>query len=71
MHHNNLYSELDPDTALHGGYPRGKAYLVKKLLKDLSGLTAWKTYAYFLAARPRSIPRPTSPSARSMTRRRS
>ena len=28
LHHNNLYGELDPDTALHGGYPRGKAYLV-------------------------------------------
>ena len=52
MHHNNLYGELDPDTALHGGYPRGKAYLVKKLLKDLSGQTAWKTYAYFLYAAP-------------------
>ena len=52
MHHNNLYGELDPDTALHGGYPRGKAYLVRKLLKDLSGQTAWKTYAYFLYAAP-------------------
>jgi len=52
MHHNNLYGGLDPDTALHGGYPRGKAYLVKKLLKDLSGLTAWKTYAYFLGGAP-------------------
>src|SRR5882672_672977 len=52
MHHNNLYGELDPDTALHGGYPRGKAYLVRKLLKDLSGLTAWKTYAYFLGGAP-------------------
>lgn len=52
MHHNNLYGALDPDTALHGGYPRGKAYLVKKLLKDLSGLTAWKTYAYFLGGAP-------------------
>src|SRR2546422_4164914 len=48
LHHNHLYGELDPDTALHGGYPRGRAYLVKKLLKDLAGLTAWKTYAYFL-----------------------
>ena len=48
LHHNNLYGALDPDTALHGGYPRGKTYLIKKLLKDLSGLTAWKTYAYFL-----------------------
>jgi fatty acid desaturase len=52
LHHNNLYRELDPDTALHGGYPRGKSYLVKKLLKDLSGLTAWKTYAYFLGGAP-------------------
>ena len=52
LHHNNLYSELDPDTALHGGYPRGKWYLIKKLLKDLSGLTAWKTYAYFLGGAP-------------------
>jgi fatty acid desaturase len=52
LHHNNLYGELDPDTALHGGYPRGKAYLAKKLLKDLSGFTAWKTYAYFLGGAP-------------------
>jgi fatty acid desaturase len=52
MHHNNLYGELDPDTALHGGYPRGRAYLIKKLLKDLSGFTAWKTYAYFLGGAP-------------------
>ena len=52
LHHNNLYGELDPDTALHGGYPRGRAYLVKKLLKDLSGMTAWKTYAYFLGGAP-------------------
>jgi fatty acid desaturase len=52
LHHNNLYGELDPDTALHGGYPRGRSYLLKKLLKDLSGLTAWKTYAYFLGGAP-------------------
>ena len=52
MHHNNLYGPLDPDTVLHGGYPRGRAYLVRKLLKDLSGLTAWKTYAYFLGGAP-------------------
>ncbi len=52
LHHNNLYGELDPDTALHGGYPRGRTYLIKKLLKDLSGLTAWKTYAYFLGGAP-------------------
>ena len=52
LHHNNLYGELDPDTALHGGYPRGRWYLIRKLLKDLSGLTAWKTYAYFLGGAP-------------------
>jgi fatty acid desaturase len=52
LHHNNLYGELDPDTALHGGYPRGRAYLVKKLLKDLTGFTAWKTYSYFLGGAP-------------------
>lgn len=52
MHHNNLYGELDPDTALHGGYPRGRAYLARKLLKDIAGFTAWKTYAYFLFAAP-------------------
>jgi fatty acid desaturase len=52
MHHNNLYGELDPDTALHGGYPRGRSYLFRKLVKDLCGLTAWKTYAYFLGGAP-------------------
>ena len=47
LHHNALYSDVDPDIALHGGYPRGKAYLLRKLAKDLAGLTAFKTYAYF------------------------
>ena len=50
LHHNNLYGPADPDTALHGGYPRGRAYLAKKLAKDLTGFTAWKTYAYFFGA---------------------
>jgi fatty acid desaturase len=52
LHHNNLYGALDPDTALHGGYPRGRSYLIRKLLTDLAGLTAWKTYAYFLGGAP-------------------
>ena len=52
LHHNTLYTELDPDTALHGGYPRGRAYLARKLVKDLAGFTAWKTYAYFLGGAP-------------------
>ena len=50
LHHNHLYQAPDPDIALHGGYPRGRAYLLRKLAKDLSGLTAHKTYAYFFGA---------------------
>jgi fatty acid desaturase len=50
LHHNNLYTEEDPDTAIHGGYPRGVAYLWKKLAQDLAGLNAWKTFAYFFGA---------------------
>jgi fatty acid desaturase len=50
LHHNHLYGPQDPDIALHGGYPRGKAYLAKKLAKDLAGLTAFKTYSYFFGA---------------------
>jgi fatty acid desaturase len=54
LHHNHLYGPQDPDIALHGGYPRGKWYLVKKLLKDLSGLTAVKTYGYFFGSPAKS-----------------
>jgi fatty acid desaturase len=50
LHHNHLYGEQDPDIALHGGYPRGKRYLLRKLATDLTGLTAWKTYSYFFGA---------------------
>ncbi len=50
LHHNHLYGEVDPDIALHGGYPRGKAYLLRKIGTDLAGLTAWKTFRYFFGA---------------------
>ncbi|MBI1395678.1 MAG: fatty acid desaturase [Betaproteobacteria bacterium] len=50
LHHNHLYGQQDPDIALHGGYPRGRAYLLRKLAADLTGLTAWKTYRYFFGA---------------------
>ena len=50
LHHNNLYTEEDPDTAIHGGYPRGVGYLWKKLAQDFAGLNAWKTFAYFFGA---------------------
>jgi len=50
LHHNNLYTDEDPDTAIHGGYPRGVAYLWKKLAQDVLGLNAWKTFGYFFGA---------------------
>ncbi len=50
LHHNHLYGRQDPDIALNGGYPRGAGYLAKKLLIDLTGWTAPKTYAYFFGA---------------------
>ena len=50
LHHNHLYGPQDPDTAIHGGYPRGVAYLWTKLAQDLVGWNAWKTYAYFFGA---------------------
>jgi fatty acid desaturase len=52
LHHNHLYGPEDPDTAIHGGYPRGQAYLWRKLAQDLAGLNAWKTYAYFFFGAP-------------------
>jgi fatty acid desaturase len=77
LHHNHLYQPEDPDIALHGGYPRGKAYLFKKLARDLAGLTAWKTYAYFFGAPALNVntnvaQRPlddTSPKLRAAARR--
>ena len=50
LHHNDLYGSEDPDTAIHGGYPRGKTYLLRKLVQDIIGWNAWKTYAYFFGA---------------------
>lgn len=50
LHHNHLYGAQDPDIPLIAGYPRGRRYLIRKLLKDLFGLTAFKTYAYFFGA---------------------
>lgn len=47
LHHNHLYQPIDPDLALQAGYPRGKSYLIKRLAKDVVGLTTIKNYAYF------------------------
>jgi fatty acid desaturase len=50
LHHNHLYEKIDPDIPLMGGYPRGKAYLLKKLFKDLTFRTAHMNYGYFFGA---------------------
>jgi fatty acid desaturase len=61
LHHNHLYGDVDPDIALHGGYPRGRAYLLRKLATDLSGRTAWKTYRYFFGAPAANAETATAP----------
>jgi fatty acid desaturase len=48
IHHHHLYEASDPDLALMAGYPRGRAYLLRKLAKDLLGITTIKNYAYFV-----------------------
>ena len=50
LHHNHLYEKQDPDIPLNAGYPRGRAYLLTKLFKDLFGRTAFNTYRYFFGA---------------------
>lgn len=59
LHHNDLYGKSDPDIALHGGYPRGTGYLLRRLGRDLLGLTAPKTYAYFFGAPALNIDDPS------------
>ena len=48
IHHNHLYEDIDPDLALIAGYPRGRLYLVRKLIKDLFGITTFKNAQYFM-----------------------
>lgn len=50
LHHNHLYGPQDPDSAIHGGYPRGVGYLWRKLALDFVGWNAWKTFSYFFGA---------------------
>jgi fatty acid desaturase len=47
VHHNHLYEKIDPDLALIAGYPRGRRYLLRKLGKDLLGVTTLKNVRYF------------------------
>jgi fatty acid desaturase len=66
IHHNHLYEPIDPDLPLMAGYPRGRGYLLRKLGKDLLGLTTLKNYTYFLGKPgPSSAPKDdTSPALR-------
>jgi fatty acid desaturase len=70
IHHNHLYEPLDPDLALMAGYPRGRAYLLRKLAKDLAGITVVKNYAYFVG-KPQGVQRmgDTSPELRARANR--
>src|SRR5262245_7852835 len=53
IHHNHLYEDVDPDLALIAGYPRGRLYLFKKLVKDLLGITTFKNVQYFMGRKVR------------------
>ena len=69
LHHNNLYGELDPDTALHGGYPRGKAYLVEEAAEGslrVHGVEDLRVFPRRSAGAQHA--RPMWPSGRSTTR---
>ncbi len=70
IHHNHLYEPLDPDLALMAGYPRGRGYLLRKLAKDLAGITVIKSYYYFVG-KPQGVRRmdDTSPTLRAAARR--
>ena len=70
IHHNHLYEPIDPDLALMAGYPRGRWYLARKLLKDLAGVTVVKNYYYFVG-KPQGQRRmdDTSPALRASARR--
>ena len=69
IHHNHLYEPIDPDLALMAGYPRGRTYLLKKLLKDLLGITTFKNYLYFFGKPPSGRLDDTSSSLREAARR--
>jgi fatty acid desaturase len=69
IHHNELYTPLDPDLPLMAGYPRGRAYLLRKLGKDLLGVTSLKNYAYFFGLQARGDTSPALQRAAMMDRR--
>lgn len=52
QHHQFLYTERDPDLALMAGYPRGRGYLLRKLVQDGLGLTTVKNLRYLYGGVP-------------------
>ena len=68
VHHHHLYEPSDPDLALMAGYPRGRWYLVRKLAKDLLGITTLKNYSYF-RGRPQGERRVEGRAAAALERR--
>jgi len=63
LHHNHLYQAQDPDIALHGGYPRGRAYLLKNWQRTCAGSRRGRATPISLGRR-RSTRKPKSRSGR-------
>ncbi|MBL4629933.1 MAG: fatty acid desaturase, partial [Paraglaciecola sp.] len=51
IHHKEVGSAKDPDLANYAAYPISKASLMRKVLRDLVGLTALKFWLYILKTR--------------------
>jgi fatty acid desaturase len=50
-HHKDIGTDKDPDLGNYAGYPISKGSLLRKVLRDLSGLTALKFWFYILKTR--------------------
>ena len=51
IHHKDVGTAKDPDLGNYAGYPISKMSLLRKVLRDLSGLTALKFWFYILKTR--------------------
>ncbi|WP_339721930.1 fatty acid desaturase family protein [uncultured Paraglaciecola sp.] len=51
LHHKDVGTAKDPDLGNYAGYPVSKMSLFRKILRDLSGLTALKFWFYILKTR--------------------
>jgi fatty acid desaturase len=51
IHHKDVGTTKDPDLANYAAYPISKASLLRKILRDMSGLTALKFWFYILKTR--------------------